>query len=446
VTTYLLRCHVCGMSASSTQSCCPSCGNSLDDATAVAATPIPLPLPASRELQPGTTVGEYRIEGKLGQGGMGTVYAAVHPLIGKKAAIKVISTALSADTKAVERFVQEARAVNQIGHPNIVDVFSFGTLPDGRCYFAMEWLRGETLAARIGRGPLPHDEAAAILDQVCRALSAVHEKGIVHRDLKPANIFLAEVRGERPQVKLLDFGVAKLVTDDVRLERTQTGAIIGTPLYMSPEQAKGHGVDGRADIYSLGCMAYEIFVGRAPFTASSAVELLAKHLHAEPDPPSTFGEIRSEMDRVLHRTIAKDPAARPSLDDLRAALIPRINTPDTRPVRSRWTVGLGVATAAIGLVALTVAVIKYDKAPSTRLPDAPVQAVEPRPVEVPTCDAESPQVVRQSPPQVVRQSPPPDAIPKDTSKTRLKRPSAKPKKPGDDRDHTFNPYTDDYAD
>ncbi|HEX6835877.1 MAG TPA: serine/threonine-protein kinase, partial [Polyangia bacterium] len=165
-------------------------------------------------LEPGTIVGEYRIEQKLGDGGMASVYGATHPLIGKKAAIKVMSPTLSADAAAVARFALEARAVNRIGHPNIVDVFSFGRLPDGRSYFVMEWLPGETLYARLWSRRLTLDEALDILDQICDALEAAHEAGIVHRDLKPANVFLTPRRNKREQVKLLDFGVAKLAHHD----------------------------------------------------------------------------------------------------------------------------------------------------------------------------------------------------------------------------------------
>src|ERR1043166_8345134 len=134
------------------------------------------------ELEPGTMVGEYRIEGLLGKGGMGRVYAALHPVIGKRAAVKVLHPALSVEREAVERFVQEARAVNQIGHPNIVDIFAFGNLPDGRCYFVMEQLRGDSLGKRIECGPLPVLDALSILDTVAIALDAAHRKGIIHRD------------------------------------------------------------------------------------------------------------------------------------------------------------------------------------------------------------------------------------------------------------------------
>src|SRR5262245_48325135 len=160
---------------------------------------------------------------------MGRVYAAIHPVIGKRAAVKVLRPELSKNREAVERFIQEARAVNQIGHPNIVDIFAFDRLPDGRCFYVMELLRGESLRDRLRRGPLALVDALAILDTITVALEAAHDKSIVHRDLKPDNVFLVDVKSDRPQVKLLDFGIAKLLSpDDSRLERTRTGNLLGT--------------------------------------------------------------------------------------------------------------------------------------------------------------------------------------------------------------------------
>ncbi|HTL31966.1 MAG TPA: serine/threonine-protein kinase, partial [Kofleriaceae bacterium] len=200
-------------------------------------------------LAPGTMVGEYRIEQIVGEGGMGQVYGAVHPVIGKRAAIKVLLPEICRSAQMVERFVMEARAVNQIGHPNIVDVFAFGSLPDGRQYMVMEWLRGQSLSDRLRRGMMTIPEACDVLSAIAAALDAAHEKGIVHRDLKPHNVFLVEVRGQKPLTKLLDFGLVKLTDtgEDHRVERTRAGALLGTPAYMSPEQALGKGVDTRSD-------------------------------------------------------------------------------------------------------------------------------------------------------------------------------------------------------
>lgn len=181
------------------------------------------------ELAPGTDVGGYVIERKIGQGGMGVVYGAYQPCIGKRVAIKVLAPAYSANPTTVRRFEQEARLVNEIRHPNIVDVFQFGELPDGRCYFVMEWLDGEPLTARIARGPVPAPECIALLDVVCDALEAAHEHGVVHRDLKSDNVFIV-VTPKGRTVKLLDFGLAKLAgkSDMAAVHRTRSGVIVGT--------------------------------------------------------------------------------------------------------------------------------------------------------------------------------------------------------------------------
>jgi serine/threonine protein kinase len=278
---------------------------------------------APGDLTPGTVVGEYRVEGKLGEGGMGAVYSATHPLIGKKAAIKVISAALCTDSAQVERFVQEARSVNQIGHPNIVDVFAFGTLPDGRSYFVMEWLQGQSLAERVAKGGMTLPEAVEIMEQASDALEAAHEKGIVHRDLKPDNVYLVNVRGNRQLVKLLDFGIAKLASGgDVRVQKTATGMMMGTPGYISPEQARGKSdVDHRTDVYAFGCMAYEMILGRLPFVAESAMDVVIKHLtEAPPTPSSIWPEIPPPLEAVLLRMLDKEPSRRPSLIEFRAIL------------------------------------------------------------------------------------------------------------------------------
>ncbi len=266
-------------------------------------------------LAPGTMVGEYRIEALVGEGGMGQVYGAVHPVIGKRAAIKVLLPEIGRNHQMVERFVMEARSVNQIGHPNIVDVFAFGMLPDGRQYMVMEWLRGVALADRLKRGVPLIPETCDILHGVAAALDAAHAVGIVHRDLKPHNVFLVDVRDAKPLVKLLDFGLVKLGDgDDQRLERTRQGAIMGTPAYMSPEQCLGRAVDTRSDNYSFGVMAFEMLTRRVPFIEDTAMALIVAHMQAPPSPPSSIAPgIPPELDRMVYALLSKDPAQRPTL-------------------------------------------------------------------------------------------------------------------------------------
>ena len=275
-------------------------------------------LAGAGELAPGTQVGEYRIERKIGEGGMGVVYAATHPLIGKKAAIKVISADLGTDETLVQRFVQEARSVNQIGHPNIVDVFAFGQLRDGRNYFVMELLQGESLRGKLTRQFVPLSDAVQILDEVANALEAAHEKGIVHRDLKPDNVFLASVRNNYIIVKLLDFGIAKLAANEGGISKTSTGQMMGTPGYLSPEQARGKNVDYRTDIYALGCLMYEMVTGRLPFISESPMDIVMMHLSTPVTKPSVHKpDIPVQLDQLIVQMMDKDPAKRPTLSYVR---------------------------------------------------------------------------------------------------------------------------------
>ncbi|MBA3540147.1 MAG: protein kinase, partial [Deltaproteobacteria bacterium] len=318
-------CRKCGAQWPHGYATCPNDGlplvadHAVSGMAAVAAAPVPI----SDELPHGFIVGEYAIERKLGEGGMGAVYGARHPLIGKRVAIKVISRDLSASTSAVERFVLEAQAVNQIGNQNIVDIFSFGRLDDGRSYFVMEWLQGESLRERMQRLPLAPSEAIDFLETMVKALMAAHEAGIIHRDLKPDNIFLVAQRGDKPVVKLLDFGLAKLSgPGDTRHERTRTGMVMGTPLYLSPEQARGDKVDGATDIYSLGAVAFEMFVGEVPFNADSAVEIMAQHISRPLTPPTAKRPgLPPAVDELVLGMMAKQAHQRPSLAEIHSRLL-----------------------------------------------------------------------------------------------------------------------------
>jgi serine/threonine-protein kinase len=266
------------------------------------------------DLQPGQIVGEYRVEAKLGQGGFGAVFKAAHPLIGKLVAIKVLSQRFSVDPEMVSRFVAEARAVNQIRHHNIIDIFSFGTLDDGRHYYVMEYLDGEPLDRRIARqGQLTLREALPILRAIGRALDAAHAKGIAHRDLKAENVFLASnPDGVFP--KLLDFGIAKLLAPEDGLKhKTRTGAPLGTPHYMSPEQCHGRDVDHRTDLYAFGVLAYVMLTGIYPLDGDDYMTILMRQLHDEPPPASSHRpDLPAGIDRVIAWLMRKDPAARPA--------------------------------------------------------------------------------------------------------------------------------------
>jgi serine/threonine-protein kinase len=268
---------------------------------------------AELDLEPGTVVGEYQVEGKLGQGGFGAVFKAQHPLIGKVVAIKVLAPKFSADPEMVQRFIAEARAVNQIRHRNIIDIFSFGQLPDGRHYYVMEYLEGEPLDQLIDRDHVIAPEVALpILRAVARALDAAHAKGIAHRDLKPENVFLAK-DGDEYFPKLLDFGIAKLLAaDDGNKVKTRTGIPIGTPYYMSPEQCRGKDVDHRTDYYAFGVVAYQMLTGTYPIDAEDYMSILMKQIAEEPRPPSQVNpRLPTGFDEAIAWLMRKDPANRP---------------------------------------------------------------------------------------------------------------------------------------
>jgi len=253
---------------------------------------------------------------------MGVVYAATHPLIGKRAAVKVLKPGLSNEPAAVERFITEARSVNQIGHPNIVDIFGFGTLPDGRNYYIMDLLEGESLRTRLRRTGAVHvSEAASFIDEIASALMAAHAKGIIHRDLKPDNVFMMVATGRWPEAKLLDWGLAKLVTPTSKF-RTVTGSVLGTPVYMSPEQARAADtVDARTDIYALGVMAYELLCGDVPFRRGSSVDTLLAHAEDQVPPlADRVPGLPEELVQLIEAMLAKAPADRPTLAAVRTVL------------------------------------------------------------------------------------------------------------------------------
>ncbi len=274
-----------------------------------------LVFPKADEIVEGTLIGDYRVEGKLDEGGMGTVYRGVHPVIGKKVAIKVLHPHVATQELAVARFIQEARAVNAIRHPSIVDIFGFGKHTDGRHYIVMEFLDGQHLLDFIERhGPLEPELLCSLVHRIAEPLAAAHAKGVVHRDLKPENVFL--LQQDRPSwpppVKLLDFGLAKLVEKQLQSgPQTRTGSTVGTPYYMAPEQCRGRPVDARTDVYALGVMMYEMLTGRVPFYAEAAVDVLYMHLNMDPEPPSVFAEVPQPLERLVLDCMRKPADLRP---------------------------------------------------------------------------------------------------------------------------------------
>ncbi|MCB9603984.1 MAG: HDOD domain-containing protein [Sandaracinus sp.] len=312
----------------------------------------------------GRVLARYRLVTELGSGGMGSVWFAEHVSIGRRAAIKVLDPMLARDDGLVERFFDEARAVNAIRHPNIVDVVDCAREEDC-CFLVMELLEGETLGARLERGPLGLEETVAFVRQIAAALDAVHTRGMVHRDLKPENVFLVNRDRQSELVKVLDFGIVKLVESST--QRTSQGTLLGTPAYMSPEQCSGRtSVDARSDLYSLGVLIFEALTGRLPFERESTLQLLVAHQLETPpnlcefrtDAPSAVGEL-------VARALAKSPVDRPqsatemaealadALRDLRAPK-PARDIPPTRRVE-RSTVASTMAVKAGARTAPAVA-------------------------------------------------------------------------------------------
>jgi serine/threonine-protein kinase len=266
-------------------------------------------------LAPGAKAGPWVVDRELGRGGMGSVYGVVHEEIGKRAALKVMHRRLISPASA-ERTLLEARVVNQVGHPNIVDIFETGELPDGRPYIVMERLDGISLGQHATETRILPDRAIAILLEVCDALIAAHAAGVVHRDLKLDNVFLLDNADDpaTPHVKVLDWGIAKVMSHDHGPRNTIEGQLVGTPQYLAPEQARGGAVSHKTDVYSLGVMAYELFVEQLPFEAETSAEIMAMHLRATPPPPSDlWPDIPPVLERLLLTMLAKTPDTRPSM-------------------------------------------------------------------------------------------------------------------------------------
>jgi serine/threonine protein kinase len=314
----------------------------------------------------GKTLGHYRIKSQLGKGGMGEVYVADDLNLNRKVALKFLPDVFAGDPERMARFEREARLLASLNHPNIAAIYGLEQA-EGKRFIVMELVEGETLAARIGKGALPVEDALAICRQIAEGLEAAHEKGVIHRDLKPANVMIAD--GDK--VKILDFGLAKALSDEAQTidssqsptlteAMTRPGVILGTAAYMSPEQAKGKSVDKRADIWAFGCILYECLTGRRAFDGETVTETLAAVLTREPE----WDKVPAKMHHLLRRFLEKDPRKR-SRDALEAMEWTE-TVPESAPVKRPW---IAWSTAALLFLALlTISFLHIRPQPSPAKP------------------------------------------------------------------------------
>jgi serine/threonine-protein kinase len=278
-----------------------------------------------------TQLGQYTLERKIGQGGMGVVYRARHAMLRRPTAIKLLA-ADRASVREYARFEREVQLTSGLTHPNTISIYDYGRTPEGVFYYAMEYLDGLDLQRLVETdGPQTPVCVIRILDQVCGALAEAHARGLIHRDVKPANVILCERGGHPGIAKVVDFGLVKrLDTATDSSTSTASVAIIGTPLYLSPEAIlKPESVDARSDLYSLGAVGYFLLTGMPPFTGNTVVEVCGHHLHTPPIPPSRRvpQPIPAALDELIVRLLAKEPGARPSSAEALHEMLAEVGTP-----------------------------------------------------------------------------------------------------------------------
>jgi serine/threonine protein kinase len=326
----------------------------------------------------------YRLGHMLGQGGMAAVYLAEDTKLGKAVAVKVLNPEYAIQPKVVQRFIQEARSITRVRHPNVIDVTDYGVTPDRSVFLVMELLHGEDLSATLERdGPLPWSRLAPIVLQICAALVVVHQGGIVHRDIKPSNCFRIRVTGNPDFIKVLDFGIAKVLEGPAApgAPQSTTGSLLGTPEYMAPELPRGLRPDARVDIYALGVLMYKMLTGSAPFTAEVYMAVLAKHMFDPVEPPRQRApqlEIPEAVEAVIMRALAKERDDRyPSMAAFAEAIVATL--PD-QPSAARWLDGsreVPVADPQANADARGDTVLAPVRRPPERAPDEANQGLDP---------------------------------------------------------------------
>lgn len=371
---------------------------------------------AERDPIIGQTIGSYRVAEVIGQGGMGRVYAAVHPSIGSRVAVKVLSHECAQKPDAVRRFFDEARVVNRIRHDGIVQVLDLDSLPDGRPYIVMELLSGRTLTRILEQtGPMEPAAMMQLVAPLLDALAAAHQCGVIHRDLKPDNVLVTD----QGRVVILDFGIAKLLPEDGQPAATSTRSMIGTPSFMAPEQIQGIPASPATDVYAVGLIVYRMLTGTLPFAANSLFELLQAHVSQAPIPMQSHRpQLPQAFDQVVLRALAKDPGQRfANAAHLQLALVQAAHgtaPPLPQPRRSRAGIGLAIAGLTVAAAAVVIGVLttRTGENASTSPADAavPIATASASLDAAPVPDAAA-AIASQAPPKPSQSAKPPAARP-----------------------------------